>query len=161
MKLRGSGTGRTGGGFSGGGGAVSPLPAVRGTTRAQRQADLDQLTANSVAWHFADDAQKRALFEANNAIRQKYNLAYLPGTGETYNNAGVNLSAPVAEEVRTQQSYKMCIRDRDKVFRRYRNIAYQENLSVKELYGQKAGRGQKADSKTSSHSDADLLPSGG
>lgn len=100
-----SGTGRTGGGFSGGGGAVSPLPAVRGTTRAQRQADLDQLTANSVAWHFADDAQKRALFEANNAIRQKYNLAYLPGTGETYNNAGVNLSAPVAEEVRTQQSY--------------------------------------------------------
>ena len=105
MKLRVSGTGRTGGGFSGGGGAVSPLPAVRGTTRAQRQADLDQLTANSVAWHFADDAQKRALFEANNAIRQKYNLAYLPGTGETYNNAGVNLSAPVAEEVRTQQSY--------------------------------------------------------
>lgn len=100
-----SGTGRTGGGFSGGGGAVSPLPSVRGTTRAQRQADLDQLTANSVAWHFADDAQKRALFEANNAIRQKYNLAYLPGTGETYNNAGVNLSAPVAEEVRTQQSY--------------------------------------------------------
>ena len=100
-----SGTGRTGGGFSGGGGAVSPLPAVRGTTRAQRQADLDQLTANSVAWHFADDAQKQALFEANNAIRQKYNLAYLPGTGETYNNAGVNLSAPVAEEVRTQQSY--------------------------------------------------------
>lgn len=100
-----SGTGRTGGGFSGGSGAVSPLPAVRGTTRAQRQADLDQLTANSVAWHFADDAQKRALFEANNAIRQKYNLAYLPGTGETYNNAGVNLSAPVAEEVRTQQSY--------------------------------------------------------
>ncbi len=66
---------------------------------------MDQLTANSVAWHFADDAQKRALFEANNAIRQKYNLAYLPGTGETYNNAGVNLSAPVAEEVRTQQSY--------------------------------------------------------
>lgn len=100
-----SSAGRTGGGFSGGGGAVSPLPAVRGTTRAQRQADLDQLTANSVAWHFADDAQKRALFEANNAIRQKYNLAYLPGTGETYNNAGVNLSAPVAEEVRTQQSY--------------------------------------------------------
>lgn len=100
-----SSAGRTGGGFSGGSGAVSPLPAVRGTTRAQRQADLDQLTANSVAWHFADDAQKRALFEANNAIRQKYNLAYLPGTGETYNNAGVNLSAPVAEEVRTQQSY--------------------------------------------------------
>ena len=66
---------------------------------------MDQLTANSVAWHFADDAQKQALFEANNAIRQKYNLAYLPGTGETYNNAGVNLSAPVAEEVRTQQSY--------------------------------------------------------
>lgn len=75
------------------------LPALPNTTATERMNDLNQLTANSVAWHFADDAQKQALFEANNAIRQKYSIGYLPGTGETYNRVGVNLSAPVAGEV--------------------------------------------------------------
>lgn len=95
---------RTSGGFGGGNGTGVRLPRAGDATRQQRQSDLDQLTANSIAWHFADDAQKQALFEANNAIREQYGLSYNPSTGETYNR-NINLSEPVANEVSRQRSY--------------------------------------------------------
>lgn len=95
---------RTSGGFGGGNGTGVRLPRAGDSTRQQRQSDLDQLTANSIAWHFADDAQKQALFEANNAIREQYGLSYNPSTGETYNR-NINLSEPVANEVSRQRSY--------------------------------------------------------
>ena len=99
-------TSRSSGGF-GGGSAGSMLPRAAGETRSTRAADLNQLTANSVAWHFADEAEKERLFQANNAIRQKYGLSFDPHTGTTYTGGGVNYShnADVAGQVAKQRSY--------------------------------------------------------
>lgn len=68
----------------------STLPRVAGTTATQRAIDLTQLMKNSTAWHFADDAEKERLYQANNAIRQKYGLQY--SEGDTFLPSGVNLS---------------------------------------------------------------------
>lgn len=68
----------------------STLPRVAGTTATQRAIDLTQLMKNSTAWHFADDAEKERLYQANNSIRQKYGLQY--SEGDTFLPSGVNLS---------------------------------------------------------------------
>lgn len=81
------------------------LPAITGTTRAERQSDLDRLQANSIAWHFADDAQKESLFQENNEIRKKYGLNYVPESGITVGPRGENFSENVAEGVAREQSY--------------------------------------------------------
>lgn len=81
------------------------LPAITGTTRAERQSDLDRLQANSVAWHFADDAQKESLFQENNKIRKKYGLNYVPESGITVGQGGENFSENVPEGVAREQSY--------------------------------------------------------
>lgn len=81
------------------------LPAITGTTRAERQSDLDRLQANSVAWHFADDAQKESLFQENNEIRKKYGLNYVPESGITVGQGGENFSENVPEGVAREQSY--------------------------------------------------------
>ena len=80
-------------------------PAITGTTRAERQSDLDRLQANSIAWHFADDAQKESLFQENNEIRKKYGLNYVPESGITVGQGGENFSENVAEGVAREQSY--------------------------------------------------------
>lgn len=81
------------------------LPAITGTTRAERQSDLDRLQANSIAWHFADDAQKESLFQENNEIRKKYGLNYVPESGITVGQGGENFSENVPEGVAREQSY--------------------------------------------------------
>ena len=82
-------TSRSSGGFSGGS-VGSALPRAAGTTRSERASDLNQLMSNSVAWHFSNDAEKERLYQANNAIRQKYGLQYKGG--DTFYPNGVNLS---------------------------------------------------------------------
>ena len=83
----------------------SSLPRISGTTAAQRAIDLTKLNKNSVAWHFADPAEKQRLYQENNAIRQKYGLNYDPITGTTYTGGGVNYSynADVAGHVNRQR----------------------------------------------------------
>lgn len=83
----------------------SSLPRISGTTAAQRAIDLTRLNQNSIAWHFADPAEKQRLYQENNAIRQKYGLSYDPNTGTTYTGGGVNYSynADVAGHVNRQR----------------------------------------------------------
>ncbi|WP_031476352.1 peptidoglycan DD-metalloendopeptidase family protein [Agathobaculum desmolans] len=80
------------------------LPSVPGTTMRSRMADFDQLTKNSVDWHFADDARKQELFNQNELIRQRYGLKFDPHSGDTF-SGNVNLSASVMPEVEKQRDY--------------------------------------------------------
>ena len=61
--------------------------------------------SNSVAWHFAGDAERERLYQANNAIRQKYGLQYKGG--DTFYPNGVNLSEAqnLMGQVAKQKSY--------------------------------------------------------
>lgn len=90
---------RRSGGFSGGGGTGTRLPRVGDTTRAQRSADYDQMTQNSVRWHFADDKEREALRSENDKIRAAYGLTYDPGSGRTYGPGNIDLSRDVGERV--------------------------------------------------------------
>lgn len=92
-------TERRSGGFSGGGGAGTRLPRLGDTTRAQRSADYDQMTQNSVRWHFADDKEREALRSENDKIRAAYGLTYDPGSGRTYGPGNIDLSRDVGERV--------------------------------------------------------------
>lgn len=77
--------------------------AVR--TRANRLKELDTLTNNSVAWHFADAAGKEALRKANDAIRARYGLLFDEATGMTSTPEGENLSVEVPKIVEKERSY--------------------------------------------------------
>ena len=74
-------------------------------TRANRLKELDTLTNNSVAWHFADAAGKEALRKANDAIRARYGLLFDEATGMTSTPEGENLSVEVPKIVEKERSY--------------------------------------------------------
>lgn len=74
-------------------------------TRANRLKELDTLTNNSVAWHFADAAGKEALRKANDAIRARYGLLFDEATGMTSTPEGENLSVEVPNIVEKERSY--------------------------------------------------------
>ena len=95
-------TERRSGGFSGGGGAGTRLPRVGDTTRAQRAADYDQMTQNSVRWHFAGDEEREELKRENDKIRAAYGLTYNPRSGRTF-AGNTDLSRDVGDRV---QNYR-------------------------------------------------------
>lgn len=74
-------------------------------TRANLLKELDTLTNNSVAWHFADAAGKEALRKANDAIRARYGLLFDEATGMTSTPEGENLSVEVPKIVEKERSY--------------------------------------------------------
>ena len=74
-------------------------------TRSNRLKELDTLTNNSVAWHFADAAGKEALRKANDAIRARYGLLFDEATGMTSTPEGENLSVEVPKIVEKERSY--------------------------------------------------------
>ncbi|HJC21376.1 MAG TPA: peptidoglycan DD-metalloendopeptidase family protein [Candidatus Butyricicoccus avicola] len=71
-------------------------------TRANRLKELDTLTNNSVAWHFADAAGKEALRKANDAIRARYGLLFDEATGMTSTPEGENLSENISTLARQE-----------------------------------------------------------
>lgn len=95
-------TERRSGGFSGGSGAGSRLPRAGDTTRAQRAADYDQMTQNSVRWHFAGDEEREELKRENDKIRAAYGLTYNPRSGRTF-AGNTDLSRDVGDRV---QNYR-------------------------------------------------------
>ena len=104
-----SSSGRTKGGFSGSGEKLSPIRSNTGGRSLGSQAEhnqaIDELTQNSVAWWFADDAQKQALQSANDAIRARYGLLFDEATGMTSTPEGENLSVEVPKIVEKERSY--------------------------------------------------------
>lgn len=100
---------RTKGGFSGSRSKLSPIRSNTGGRSLGSQAEhnqaIDELTQNSVAWWFADDAQKQALHAANDAIRARYGLLFDSSSGETRTQSGENLSVEVPKIVEKERFY--------------------------------------------------------